>query len=131
MKLRNLTPHKICLYRVQDTVLGTDDNNYYLNTPGTRPFCILPSEGHARAGQGEDMVSTIDIQGTPVPVFAKTYGAPVGLPAPECGTLLIVSTLTAQAAKRAGRITEDLLVPAHPVRDREGRIIGCAGFARI
>lgn len=131
MKLRNLTPHKICLYRVQDTVRGTDDNNYYLNTPGTRPFCVLSSEGHARAGQGEDMVSTIDIQGTPVPVFAKTYGAPVGLPAPEYGTLLIVSTLTAQAAKRAGRITTDLLVPAHPVRDKEGKIIGCAGFARM
>ena len=129
MKLRNLTPHKICLYRVQDTVLGTDDNQYP-NT-GARPFCILPSEGHARAGQGEDMVSTIDIQGTPVPVFAKTYGAPVGLPAPEYGTLLIVSTLTAQAAKRAGRITTDLLVPAHPVRDKEGRILGCSGFARM
>lgn len=130
MKLRNLTPHKICLYRVQDTVLGTDDNQYHPNT-GALPFLTLPSEGHARAGQGEDMVSTIDIQGVTVPVYAKTYGAPVGLPAPEHGTLLIVSTLTAQAAKRAGRITEDLLVPAHPVRDKEGRIIGCQGFARV
>ena len=130
MKLRNLTPHKICLYRVQDTVLGTDDNQYHPNT-GARPFCVLSSEGHARAGQGEDMVSTIDIQGVTVPVYAKTYGAPVGLPAPEHGTLLIVSTLTAQAAKRAGRITEDLLVPAHLVRDKEGRILGCQGFARI
>ena len=130
MKLRNLTPHKICLYRVQDTVLGTDDNQYHPNT-GARPFFTLPSEGHARAGQGEDMVSTIDIQGTPVPVWAKTYGEPIGLPDPEPGTLLIVSTLTAQAAKRAGRTTEDLLVPAHPVRDKEGRIVGCQGFARI
>ena len=130
MKLRNLTPHKICLYRVQDTVLGTDDNQYHPNT-GARPFCVLSSEGHARAGQGEDMVSTIDIQGVTVPVFAKTYGAPVGLPAPECGTLLIVSTLTAQAAKRAGRDTSNLLVPAHLVRDKEGRILGCQGFARI
>ena len=130
MKLRNLTPHKICLYRVQDTVLGTYDNQYHPNT-GARPFCVLLSEGHARAGQGEDMVSTIDIQGVTVPVWGKTYGAPVGLPAPEAGTLLIVSTLTAQAAKRAGRNTEDLLVPAHPVRDKEGRIVGCAGFAKV
>ena len=130
MKLRNLTPHKICLYRVQDTVRGTYDNQYHPNT-GARPFCVLPSEGHARAGQGEDMVSTIDIQGTPVPVWGKTYGAPVGLPAPEAGTLLIVSTLTAQAAKRAGRITTDLLVPAHPVRNADGAIIGCQGFARV
>ena len=37
MKLRNLTPHKICLYRVRDTVLGTDDNQYHPNT-GARPF---------------------------------------------------------------------------------------------
>ena len=130
MKLRNLTPHKICLYRVQDTVLGTYDNQYHPNT-GARPFRVLPSEGHARAGQGEDMKGTITVGREMVPVFVKTYGEPIGLPAPEDGTLLIVSTLTAQAAKRAGRDTSDLLVPAHPVRDKEGRIIGCAGFARI
>ena len=130
MKLRNLTPHKICLYRVQDTVLGTDDNQYHPNT-GARPFCTLPSEGHARAGQGEDMKGTITVGREAVPVFVKTYGEPIGLPDPEDGTLLIVSTLTAQAAKRAGRDTSDLLVPAHPVRDKDGAIIGCAGFARI
>ena len=43
----------------------------------------------------------------------------------------VVSTIAAEAARRAGRTTEDLLVPGQQLRDDAGRIIGCRSLARV
>jgi len=67
--------------------------------------------------------------GTKVPVIKTIFGEPTDLPAPEEGTMLIVSILTAQAAKAAGRKGDDLIITSDPVRDAAGKIIGCRKFA--
>lgn len=43
----------------------------------------------------------------------------------------VLSSLAADAARRGGRTTEDLLVPGQQIRDDAGRIVGCRSLARI
>ena len=54
---------------------------------------------------------------------------PFGLPDPAPSTFLIVSAITADAARKSGRNTDDLLLPTDLVRDSEGQIIGCYRLA--
>ncbi len=49
----------------------------------------------------------------------------------EPAVYYVVSTIAADAARRAGRTTEDLLVPGQQVRDETGRIVGCRSLARV
>ena len=43
----------------------------------------------------------------------------------------VVSTIAADAARRGGRTTDDLLVPGQLVRDDAGRVVGCRSLARV
>ena len=43
----------------------------------------------------------------------------------------VVSTITADAARRSGRTVEDLLVPGQQIRDEAGRIVGCRSLVRV
>lgn len=67
-----------------------------------------------------------------IPIGIETFGAPVDLPPAEPGlwpaTMYVVSTITAAAARSSGRSVDDLLVPGAPIRDAEGRVIGCAAL---
>ena len=110
MRIRNLTPHKITVYGKDSQIL-----------------LVLESEGIARAEQRNAPVG--DLEG--IPLLKQTFGIPVDLPDYEKGTYLIVSSITVNAAKAAGRTTEDLLLTSVPVRDAEGRIIGCKAFALV
>jgi hypothetical protein len=105
--IRNLTPHPVVVRR--DGLLVAE----------------IPSSGIARATQHDEPIGAID----GIPIIRATYGPTVGLPPPQPGVLLIVSLVTAQAAAREGRTTTDLLVPSQPVRDEQGRVIGCHALA--
>ena len=105
-----MTPHTI-------TIVAEDGNT----------IAVFPSEGVARATQ--QSVHAFNIDG--VEVVKMAFGEPVGLPAPEEGGFLVVSIITANAARAYGRTTDDLLVTANPVRDDEGRIIGCRNLAQV
>lgn len=116
MKLRNLTPHTIHLVSEEDG----------------EPIAEFPSEGVVRAQQTDVTVDEIQVGGHTVKVVTSNYGTPDGLPGPLSDVMLIVSVVTAQAAKAAGRTTDDLLITSGPVREEgSGRIIGCTRFARI
>ena len=65
-----------------------------------------------------------DVDG--IPVYVTTFGEVVDLPEEEEGRYYIVSALVRAAAP--GR--QDLLSPGDPVRDGEGRVIGCRSFDR-
>lgn len=105
----NLTPHTVNVMNNGETIAE------------------FVSNGVARASQTTEKVGTIDS----VDLFTIKYGEPVDLPEPSDDKFFIVSRLTAEAAKAAGRTTDDLLLTANPVRDAEGRIIGCAGFSQL
>lgn len=108
--IRNLTPHTI-------TVIGVDGD----------ALATFPSEGVARAKQSIVQVGTI----CGLPIVRTEFGDPVDLPEYQEGTYLIVSLVTVNAAKQVGRRTDDLLVSCDPVRDPEGRIIGCRSLAVV
>jgi len=109
MKVINLTPHKIVLFSQDNQVLAE-----------------FPSEGIARASMSTEEV---EVDGFPYRLTRNTYGEVMGLPAYEDGTFYILSALTVSAAKSQGRRCDDLLITSDPVRDEEGRIIGCKAFA--
>ena len=113
MKVRNLTPHEVNV---------VDDCGNAVAT--------FPSEGVARAAQNDVVVGALEVEGGSVPVVKTEFGDPQDLPEPEEGVQLIVSFITVSAAKAAGRTTADLLTTSQPVRDDQGRIVGCRAFAQ-
>ena len=104
MKLVNLTPHAIHI----------------------GALTIPPSGTVARASEQYVDLDPITVDGHEVPIRLVTYGDLTGLPEPQAGVAYIVSSIAAQAA--AGRT--DVLVPTDPIRDEEGRIVGCRALAR-
>lgn len=108
--IRNLTPHRITMVGQNGEVLR-----------------VFESEGVARATQQNIQVDSLD----GIPVMETSFGQTVDLPAQEDGTFLIVSVITANAARANGRSTDDLLVTTDTVRGEDGRIVGCRAFARI
>ena len=111
MAFLNLTPHAVNLVDTDSVVIMT----------------IPPSGTVARATQSDVHVG--EIEG--VEVVKTTFGEPIDLPAPQEGVWLVVSLATASAAQASGRTTSDLLLTSGPVRDTDGRIIGCRRFARL
>ncbi len=108
--IKNLTPHKIVMVNKNSEV--------------TREY---ESEGIARATQSNIQVGEID----GVPLMETSFGETIDLPEYQDGVYLIVSIITANAAKANGRRVDDLLITTDTVRDETGRIIGCKAFARI
>lgn len=107
MELVNLTPHTINLFK---------ENN-------VKAITIAPSGAIARVLCSTEILYSLN----GFPVRTNTYKEVTGLPEPTPGKVFIVSALVAQATK--GR--EDILVPDGTVRDENGVIIGCTGFAVI
>ena len=107
-RIINLTPHNV--------LVVTEDG---------RKIEFPPEGVVARAAQVTRPDGTLE----GVPMARVSYGKPEGLPAPERDVYLIVSALTISAAREAGRSTSDLLTVADPVRDAEGRVIGCRYLA--
>lgn len=108
--VKNLTPHTIRIV-----------------SPSGETIKSYPSEGIARATQHAQPVGELD----GVELVQMEFGEITGLPAPEEETAFVVSAITANAAKATGRMTDDLVITADPVRDETGRIIGCLRFARV
>ncbi|MGI5927973.1 MAG: hypothetical protein ACOX8A_12495 [Thermacetogeniaceae bacterium] len=106
MKIINLTPHAINLVRNGQIV-------------ETLPAAALP----ARVSVSAEIVGEIN----GFEIRKNVYGQVVNLPEREEGTVYIVSALVAQAAKDR----DDILVTDGAVRDADGKIIGCTGFAVI
>ena len=110
MTIKNLTPHAV-------NIVDSEGNL-------RRSFA---SEGIARATQSSTVVGEVD----GIELVEMSFGDPIDLPDPTEGTLLIVSVITANAAKACGRGADDLVIAADPVRDSEGRIIGCMRLAKV
>ena len=110
MKIINLTPHALNFLDAENRVILS-----------------VPSSGVARAAQRRESIGTIDADGVTLPVARSVFGAVDGLPAPEAGTIYVVSALTAQAVPER----EDVLIVDDSVRDESGCIIGVRGLAHV
>lgn len=110
MRIINLTPHTINI----------------VDEAGNK-IVDLPSEGEARAVQKNVNFGHLG----DVPLVRVEFGEPIGLPEPAENTFYVVSAITANAAKAAGRTTGDLLLTAETVRNEKNQIIGCKALATI
>jgi hypothetical protein len=127
MELRNLTPHEVTIR------VGDDESPDAVVT-------LPPSGVVARAKEltREDDRVTIRMVSDDgqsfslihIPVVQVAYGPPVDLPDPEPGVGYVVSHITVEAARQAGRTTSDLYTTTDFVRDDMGRIVACRALAR-
>lgn len=108
--IKNLTPHIISMVNENGEVVRQ-----------------YPSEGIARATQSNIQVGEID----GIPLMETSFGKTIDLPEYQDGVYLVVSIITANAAKANGRRVDDLLITTDTVRDETGSIVGCKAFARI
>jgi len=104
MKIINLTPHKIVLFKGNEITKEFD------------------SEGLARANQTSIVVDNID----GIDVCRNVYGNVTGLPEQQPNTFYIVSKIVMDACPDRN----DLLLPNDSVRNENGQIVGCRSFAR-
>lgn len=121
MKLVNLTPHPVRVYRADtpDQVEDLDDGVVTV---------LEPSGTLARLSEtilGEGAVLTDE--GVEIPVSAVSYAKVEGLPTPQQGIFYVVSLMTALAAAER----DDLLVPYEQVRNGEGAVVGCRRLGRV
>ena len=108
----NYTPHLISLY--------TPD--------GRTQLYGISSSGVARAKEIHETIDRLTTDNFNVPVDKVSYGEVDGLPPEKEGVYHVVSMITAlQCANKR----KDLLIVSGTVRDEQGRIIGCTGFARM
>lgn len=108
----NYTPHLISLYTAD----------------GKTQLCGITSSGVARAKETHETVDTLSTDGFNVPVDRVIYGTVDGLPPEREGVYHVVSLIT--VLQCMGK-RNDLLIVSGTVRDDQGRIIGCTGFARV
>lgn len=104
--IRNLTPHAVTLLDATGQVVRQFEPELPLPRVAVRSIDAESIDG--------------------LPTVRQQYGEVQNLPAEEAGTFLIVSALVQKACPER----QDLLIPALPVRDADGRIIGCRAFAR-
>ena len=109
MTIMNLTPHAVNVLQ--------DDGSYM----------TFESVGIARAEQTYEEVCVID----GIEFVKSHYGAPIDLPDPEDGVVLIVSKQTIEAAQGVGRTINDLVVPVDIIRNEKGQIQGCRKLSFI
>ena len=135
MQIINLTPHPVVVLQnslEHGGIVGYTGNPTKPTQGLFRILATLPPSGKvARAVQSDVTTGMVPVNDGTVTVVRSTYGAPTDLPEPVDGVMLVVSIITAQAAKSAGRSTGDLLITADPVRDETGKIIGCQKFSTL
>ena len=71
-------------------------------------------------------VARVKVSSTPLEgwISIPTFGEVEGLPPEVAGVWLVVSGMVRAALPQR----QDLLSPADPVRDADGKVIGCGGF---
>jgi len=107
-KIINLTPHEITVVASNGDVLMK-----------------IPVSGQvARCSVTRTVIGKLG----GIPVVRSVMGEVEGLPPESEGVYFVVSRVVAEAMKG---VRDDLIIPDDSVRDAEGRIIGCKGFAVV
>lgn len=126
-RIKNYIPHAIKIYAAEDVDF---DNKGMLRIlgPEVRPMRVYvpDNKSPARAESVIEKRGMVD----DIPLYHIIYGRPVNLPEYKASVYIIVSALTAQAAQRAGRRTDDLLIPSCKVYSCiSDHVIGYCGFS--
>ncbi len=108
--ITNCTPHDINIVREDGSVVAT------ISASGILPRCQATTEE----------VDTVEVDGVTIPLTASHFGEVTDLPEASDDTLLIVSRVVADAAKR-----HDLVVPDQLVRDSSGQVVGAKSLSFV
>lgn len=100
----NLTPHPLTIIE--------ENGMSILPVDGPAPRLAVDREQLGRVG--------------PFSCVRSTMGEPTGLPEQQDNVVIIVSALVAEHHSLRSRT--DLTYPGEPVRDNDGRIVGCRGL---
>jgi len=106
--IRNLTPHPIHVVILE------------------RMIELVPEAPPARLRQEAAAAGYVDMDGTTVELFDITVDGVDDLPEAQPGVWLVVPRVVADACSER----QDLVFPYREVRDRAGRVVGCAALGR-
>ena len=134
MKIKNLTPHAICIFTTSQCVEQKKGNYTTLVLKeGEKPvLTIEPEKEIARVSSKTIYTDPVEFNGVSIPlakvVFGEVEGLPVNL---EEDTLYIVSSITVNAFKANGHDTKQLRLVADTVRNEQGQIVGALSLAEV
>ncbi len=106
----NCTPHDVNIVGEDGSVVAT------IPASGILPRCQATTEE----------VDIVEVNGVTIPLTASSFGEVTDLPEVSDDTLLIVSRVVADAAKR-----HDLVVPDQLVRDSSGQVVGAKSLSFV
>lgn len=139
--IRNLTPHAVAIYGGGAVDTAASKPGAYRLREDARPRVVIAPDHDglvARAAQegGTDAgcltVHAPIVGAVEIPLRSPVrFTAPVDLPPPRAGVRLIVSQITADAARASGRDCRDLLTIGDTVRDASGAIVGCLSLREV
>ena len=113
--------------------MATKTSNSNINFVNCTPHAIVLNDGRVFEPSGsiarvEQKITPFDENG----IAVQSFGEVTGLPAPQEGTIYIVSAMVLPRAQAEGR--DDVVAPATGhrdcVRDEAGRIVSVPGFLR-
>jgi hypothetical protein len=120
-KFVNKTPHNVT---VSATGVHVDGDDW------VRWVTYRPEGPAARVAVSQDDCDTFSVVecmfAFEIPMFRESLGPVENLPDPVKGTFYIVSRVVAEAVRGE---RNDVVYPTNLVRDQDGRIVGCEGFA--
>ena len=119
----NLTPHPVQLLDGSNCSFDPKCRSYRVEGDVVVVKTFAPGDVIPRCSQKEQLIGNVD----GVDIFRMEFGEVENLPDQQDGVYYIVSAMVAQA--RPDR--HDLLIPAHLVRNEDGRILGCLAFSQI
>lgn len=119
----NCCPHPVSVYAgsVYDPAIGKNK--------GGEEVLFFPPSGHlASVISSVEPQEPMELNGITVPTVTRSFARVTELPAN--GSMYIVSSVFAQAAKDLGQDVSHLLTPHGIVVDEKGRTIGCTSLVR-
>ena len=133
MKIKNLTPHAICIFTASQCVEQKKGNYTTLVLKeGEKPvITIKPEKNIARVSSKTIYTDPIEINGVSIPQAKVVFGEVEGLSNLEEDTLYIVSAITVNAFKSHGKDTKQLRLVADTVRNEQGQIVVALSLAEV
>ena len=133
MKIKNLTPHAICIFTASQCVEQKKGNYTTLVLKeGEKPLLTIePEKEIARVASKTIYTDPIEINGVSIPQAKVVFGEVEGLSNLEEDTLYIVSAITVNAFKSHGKDTKQLRLVADTIRNNQGQIVGALSLAEV
>ena len=133
MKIKNLTPHAICIFTASQCVEQKKGNyTTLILKEGEKPvLTIEPEKNIARVSSMTIYTDPVEFNGVSIPQAKVVFGEVEGLSNLEEDTLYIVSAITVNAFKSHGKDTKQLRLVADTIRNDQGQIVGALSLAEV